>query len=121
MSDDRVQYDVSLDILQVRIRPIKRSYTLICHSRGNHSIDLDEAGRVVGWTILDASKQPEIIGEALAMLQQSLNVRREDAPIYWLLRELFGINRRDEGERDTVADVRRDSHGEYGPEHDLDW
>ena len=68
------------DILKVRIRPVERSYTLICHSQGNHSIDLDEMGRVVGWTILDAPKQPEIIGEALAMFQQSLNVRQEDAP-----------------------------------------
>ncbi|UEM03453.1 DUF2283 domain-containing protein [Skermanella rosea] len=121
MSNDCVQYDVSLDILKVRIRPVERSYTLICHREGNHSIDLDEMGRVVGWTILDASKQPEIIGEALAMFQQSLNVRQEDAPTYWVLRELLGMKPMDVQKTDPVADVMRDSHGEFGSEHDFDW
>jgi uncharacterized protein YuzE len=121
MNDECVQYDVSLDILKVRIRPVERSYTLICHSQGNHSIDLDERGQVVGWTILDASKQPEIIGEALAMLHQSLNMRQEDAPTYWVLRELLGMKSKDDQKTDPVADRMRDRHGELGPEHGLDW
>lgn len=65
-----VFYDRSTDTLYVTFRDGHVAHT-VAHDEQDYAIDIGEDGDPIGYEIQFASKHPEVIAEALQILQRS--------------------------------------------------
>ena len=71
-----VIYDRSTDSMYVMLRE-GRVVDTIAHDERDLAIDIGEDGQPVGYNIQFASKHPDVIAEALQMLQQGKKIAAE--------------------------------------------
>ena len=68
-AESPVHYDPSTDTMYVTLREGKVAHT-VPHNERDFAVDLDEDGRPVGYEIQFASRHPDVIAEALQILQR---------------------------------------------------
>jgi uncharacterized protein YuzE len=71
-----VIYDQSTDSMYVALRE-GRVVDTIAHDERDLAIDLGEDGQPIGYNIQFASKHPEVIAEALQLLQRAKKIAAE--------------------------------------------
>jgi uncharacterized protein YuzE len=74
--NDMFYYDPTTDSLYIKLRP-GASVDNIVHDDRDLVIDIGEDGKPVGYDIQHASKHPEIIAEALQILQRGNQIAAE--------------------------------------------
>jgi uncharacterized protein YuzE len=70
MTESPVSYDPITDSLYVKIGPGESVDNRVDDAR-DLVLDLDASGNVVGYDIQHASRHPELIAEALALIQEA--------------------------------------------------
>ena len=71
-----VLYDRSTDTMYVKLREGRVAQT-VAHDDRDYAIDIGEDGRPVGYEIQFASKHPDVIAEALQILQRDDQIAAE--------------------------------------------
>jgi uncharacterized protein YuzE len=74
--DSPVFYDPTTDSLYIKLRP-GPSVDNIVHDDREFVIDIGEDGQPVGYDIQFASKHPDVIAEALQILQRGSKIAAE--------------------------------------------
>lgn len=64
-----VYYDRSTDTMYVTFREGRVAHT-VAHDERDYAVDMGEDGKPMGYEIQFASKHPDVIAEALQILQQ---------------------------------------------------
>jgi uncharacterized protein YuzE len=73
---DIFDYDPSTDSLYIKLRP-GASVDNIVHDDRDLVVDIGEDGKPVGYDIQHASKHPDVIAEALQILQRGNQIAAE--------------------------------------------
>lgn len=73
---DPVIYDQSTDSMYITLRE-GRVVDTIAHDDRDFAIDIGEDGRPMGYNIQFASKHPDVIAEALQILQRGIQLAAE--------------------------------------------
>jgi uncharacterized protein YuzE len=71
-----VFYDRSTDTMYVTFREDRVAHT-IAHDERDFAVDIGEDGKPVGYEIQFASKHPDVIAEALQILQRGHRIAAE--------------------------------------------
>jgi len=73
---DAVIYDQSTDSMYVTLREGRVIHS-IAHDDRDFAVDIGEDGKPIGYNIQFASKHPDVIAEALQMLQRGNQIAAE--------------------------------------------
>ena len=71
-----VFYDRSTDTMYITFREGRVAHT-VAHDERDYAVDIGDDGKPVGYEIQFASKHPEIIAEALKILQRRNKIAAE--------------------------------------------
>ena len=71
-----VVYDRSTDTMYVTLREGRVAHT-VAHDERDYAVDIGEDGEPMGYEIQFASKHPDVIAEALQVLQRGAQIAAE--------------------------------------------